>query len=82
MTCEQCQRINESFSEKPFTLKGCIYNLDLFACECGTKWWQYNTVHHLWREVTEETYLALQIDPYAVVDVHSGEVVGRGCDFI
>ena len=22
-----------------------------FECHCGTRWWQYNTVYHLWSQV-------------------------------
>lgn len=82
MTCEQCQRISESFSEKPFCLiEGHPYGLPLYDCECGAKWWQFNTIHHLWKEISEETFLALQDDPYAIVDAGSGKVIGRGSDF-
>lgn len=81
MACEKCKDISESFPANPFRLQGRPCSAKLHACECGTKWWQFNTVYHLWREIPEETFSIMQNDPHVVVNVNTGEIIGRDHDF-
>lgn len=83
MACEKCKDISESFPENPFRVRGRPCSDRLRSCDvCGAKYFQFNPVCHLWREIPEETFLTLQKDTKAILDGDSGMVINsHGFDF-
>ncbi len=82
MACDKCKDIRDSYDGKPFVPPGGSRNDETYKCSCGATYWQFNNYYHLWREVPLETYQAVRSGADVVIDVGSGEVIGRGRDFI
>lgn len=57
MTCYWCKPIEHSYREKQFNPPG-GYKPDgqntFFQCECGQRWWCYNTFYALWSTVEDD----------------------------
>lgn len=53
MSCTKCSPAENSFTAKPFVPpSGDVYE-ETFTCDCGQRWWQYNTYYHLWSMVDD-----------------------------
>lgn len=52
--CANCQMLRRSHDKSPaFPMGGKSYNDRLHTCPLdGSKWWQFNTHFHLWKQVT------------------------------
>ncbi len=82
MSCEKCKHISESYDGKPFIPPGGSCNAKVHACFCGQKWWQYNDYYHLWRGVPNATYDAVRFGQDVVIDIGSGQILGRASEFM
>ena len=62
MTCYKCEDADDSYDGNPFVppIPGGINN-DIYACECGTNWWRFNSYFHLWTTVEDpDTWINVQ----------------------
>lgn len=76
MSCEKCEHIQHSHDSKPFAPPSGSCNALVYACGCGTKWWQFNGHYHLWREIPDATYHKLkETGGHVTVDMETGAVV-------
>ncbi len=82
MACDKCKHISRSYDGKPFVPPGGSCHEKVHMCSCGQGWWQYNDYYHLWRAVPDVTYDAVRLGDDVAIDVNTGQVIGRGCDFI
>lgn len=55
MACEDCYKINNSYSEHPFVPPFGSVDDKTYVCRCGQKWWQFNDHFHLWSMVNDNS---------------------------
>lgn len=52
--CHLCSHFASSTDRRPaHPENGNIFNLTHLCLRCGRRWWQYNSVYHLWQHVTD-----------------------------